>query len=582
MAESTAERARRHSSATDESRSAQSPESPRTPVDLRQLAVRRGPASRPQRRRLAISSRVWARYVAPLAVISAFAAMIVWTARASLLPSEPVTVMPVMTMRAEVVQSGTPLFQCAGWVEPRPTPISVTALADGVVERLLVVEGQAVEAGEPVAYLIDADARLALESAEAELRLREAEWTRTKARAAAARTRIAHPLHLQNPLSEAESMLAKLNTELAGLPKQLEAAEARERFLRLDLQGKIAAREALSQRLLDQAQSELDVASAAVAELRDRKRRLEEERDLLTSRRDLLAKQLEMKIEDTREAEEAEAAVQAAEASVAQAKAAVGAARLRLERMVVRAPRQGRIWRLLAQPGARVGSAGSDGGKESGVVATMYDPAQLQLRTDVPLDQVRHVQPGQPVRIETEAAADGLTGEVLFKTAFTDMQKNTLDVKVAIHHPPSDLRPDMLARVTYFAPQRAAASDSAEKQVRLVLPKVLIEQAEAGQARVWVADLVESRARSRIVKPGRPISGGEMIEIVEGIGPADRVIVAGRERLADGARIRVTGEDATLGVEAGGSRNAGRGIKRFVAPPNARPQPEQQPVAPRS
>ena len=63
-------------------------------------------------------------------------------------------VVPVHVARAEVQQAGTPLFKAAGWVEPRPTPILVAALASGVVERLLVVEDQAVETGQPVAELV--------------------------------------------------------------------------------------------------------------------------------------------------------------------------------------------------------------------------------------------------------------------------------------------------------------------------------------------------------------------------------------------------------------------------------------------
>src|SRR5205814_3246818 len=84
----------------------------------------------------------------------------------------------------------TPLFRAAGWAEPRPTPTVVTALAEGVVEKLFVVEGQAVEAGEVVARLIDADARLALDAAEADVKLREGELAAARAALVAARVRL--------------------------------------------------------------------------------------------------------------------------------------------------------------------------------------------------------------------------------------------------------------------------------------------------------------------------------------------------------------------------------------------------------
>src|SRR5262249_55525296 len=120
-------------------------------VDLRQLAVRR---ERPPAAGLARPRHLLSRYVLPAAVLLGFTALAGWSARDSLLPARPVTVVPVLTTRAEVRQEGTPLFQSAGWIEPRPTPTLVTALTEGVVEQLLVVEGQEVQAGEPVARLL--------------------------------------------------------------------------------------------------------------------------------------------------------------------------------------------------------------------------------------------------------------------------------------------------------------------------------------------------------------------------------------------------------------------------------------------
>src|SRR5438046_2519026 len=80
---------------------------------------------------------------------------------------------------------------------PRPTPILVTALAEGVVDKLLVVEGQEVQAGAVVAHLIDVDARLALKAAKADLQLRQAELNGAQAALQAARTNSDKPVHLE-------------------------------------------------------------------------------------------------------------------------------------------------------------------------------------------------------------------------------------------------------------------------------------------------------------------------------------------------------------------------------------------------
>ncbi len=535
-------------------------------LDLRQLAVDRGSSGAAHDSASVVKHRshLFTRYILPGGLLLGFLGLVAWSARASLLPARSVTVMPVLSVQTEVRQAGTPLFQAAGWVEPRPTPIVVTALAEGVVERLLVVEGQAVKAGEPVATLIEADARLALEGAEAELRLREADLAKAKAQLVSAQNRIKYPLHLQAPLAEAEAALAKVQTELASLPAKLAAAEARLRFAQLDLDGKLAAKTALSQRTIDLAQSELDNAKAFVDELRTGKVQLEAEAAALSARRDTLKQQLDLRIDETREVATAEAGVRAAEALVRQAQNAVDVARLRLERMVVRAPQDGRVLRLIARPGSRVSGLSPNSMEESSTIVTLYDPEMLQLRTDVPLEQVPRVRPGQPVKIETEAVPGGLEGEVLFKTAFTDLQKNTLDVKVAIKNPPADLRPDMLARVTFLAAPDPGIEAKPSEQLRLLVPASLVENDEGG-SRVWVADQLAGRARTRTIKVGQQTGKGDLVEVLEGLSQLDKIIVGGREGLKNGERIVISGEDTTQGVEVAAGRGPSKKIKRIIS-----------------
>ncbi len=537
---------------------------PASRVDLSQLAVRRDasgaaqPAHGPRRRR-----HLFSRYLLPLGLLLGFLGLIAWSARESLLPSRSVTVMPVLSVRAAVRQAGTPLFQAAGWVEPRPTSIVVTALAEGVVERLLVVEDQEVAAGEPLANLIDADAKLALEGAEAELELREADLARAGANLTSARKRMQYPLHLEAPLAEAAAALAKAQKELNSLPSLLAAAEARERFARLDFEGKTAAKAALPGRDVDRAKSELESTAATVQELRTREEQLAAEVAALRSHRDTLQRQLELKIDETGAVAAGEANVKAAKALVRRERNAVDTAKLRLQRMVVRAPRAGRVLRLVASPGTKVAGLSPYARQESSTVVTLYDPKMLQLRTDVPLDQVPGVQVGQPVKIETESVPEGLQGEVLFKTAFTDLQKNTLDVKVAIINPPADLKPGMLARVTFLAAPKPGSSQQPIKKLCMLVPGPLVEQGQGG-SRVWVADQAAGLARARTVKVGRPTGKGDLVEILEGLTETDKLIVGGREGLEDGQRITVTAEDTTLGIERTAQRGPSKKIKRIM------------------
>src|SRR5262249_23307839 len=179
------------------------------------------------------------------------------------------------------------------------------------------------------------------------------------------------------------------------------------------------------------ADNELKAATAQFEELTARGPRVQREVKGLADKRDALRKRLELKTEETRQLADAEGQVEAAEARLRQAQVAVEAARLRLDRTVVRAPVAGKVLALVARPGTRLMGFSGASHQDATTVVTLYDPAQLQVRADVRLEDVPRVQPGQAVKIETPAAPGGpLDGVVLFPTSQADIQKNTLQVKV--------------------------------------------------------------------------------------------------------------------------------------------------------
>ena len=232
-----------------------------------------------------------------------------------------------------------------------------------------------------------------------------------------------------------------------------------------------------------------------------------------------------------------------------QAKTARDTARLRLDRMEVKAPASGRVLALVARPGMRLTGLNPGSLHDSSTVLTMYDPASLQVRVDVRLDDVTKVFPGQKARVESAAAPGrAIEGRVLLATSQADIQKNTLSVKVALVNPPASLRPEMLCQVTFLSPPRPAADDKKREPYRMLVPRQLVDNTGAGPA-LWVADRLSGTARRRTVELG--LSAGDLVEVVAGLDTSDKVIVGGREGLREGARVRVTGEDETLGIGAG-------------------------------
>lgn len=509
-------------------------------VDLSGLVIDRGdtanPGVKPRR-------HVWSRYVLPLVLIAGFVSLIVWAAWDFVFPPREVTVMPVISSTAEIREEGTPLFNASGWIEPRPTPIRVAALAPGVVEELLVVEDQPVKKGGVVAELVKADAKLSYDGAMADLKLRKAELEEVESSLKAAQTRFKQPVHLEAALGEAQASLAKIQTELKNLPFQSKRAVADEQAARKDYEGKVAAKGVVSGVQIDIAKSKMESAQATVAELRDREKSLQNEQQALVQRRDALKTQLELLADELNAKEAAEAQLRAAEARVEQAEVAKAEARLQLDRMTITAPVDGRVYQLVANPGSRIGSGMTQmQGHDGSTVVTMYQPDKLQIRVDVYFPDVPQVSLNQPVEINNAALKDPLRGTVLFISSEADIQKNSLEVKVAIPDPPRVFKPEMLVDVTFLAPATPEQPDEPTRELRLYVPGQLVQ--EGGF--VWVADQSDGIARKIKVETGRPGNGG-LVEVKEGLTVSNRLITNHLDELNSGERITVIGEDSAFG-----------------------------------
>jgi len=512
-------------------------------LDLSQLAVERQPVAKPATRR---RKALLTRYVLPAAILLSFVGLFAWAARESFLPATPVTITPVVVSRAEVQQAGTPLFQAAGWVEPRPTPVIASSLAPGVIRDMLVVEGQKVAKDEPVATLIDLDAKLVLGNAEAQHQLQTAEVQRAEATLVAARTNLDNPVELQAVLADAEAAVSELELTLVNLPFALETAQTKQALAQDNYRRKKQAGDAIPGRILREAEAELATAINAVKELTARRPTLETQLVSLRKRHEALAQKLELKTDLKRAFAVAKANLAVAQAQLQQTELAIQSARLNLDRMVVRSPIDGRVLSLEARPGQRLAGLNPHSEQGASAVVGLYDPQSLQVRVDVRLEDIPQVIIGQPTMIESAALGEAIHGEVISVTTRADIQKNTLQVKVAITTPPEVIKPEMLAKVTFLAPQsRSAPTADAQPVLRMFIPRSLVANTEGG-ASVWVADLTARVASRKSIEVGKSAAQGDLIEIIRGLSPTDKIIVAGREQLGEGTRIRVSGEDTTL------------------------------------
>lgn len=117
-----------------------------------------------------------------------------------------------------------------------------------------------------------------------------------------------------------------------------------------------------------------------------------------------------------------------AKAVVEQSDAARAEAELTLARAEVRAPVAGVVMARLAAPGSLVGMDAS-----TAAVAQLFDPNNLQVRTDVPLADAGKLRVGQQALVQFDSLpGQTVRGRVLRLVQQADIAKNTLQAKVLL------------------------------------------------------------------------------------------------------------------------------------------------------
>jgi HlyD family secretion protein len=471
-----------------------------------------------------------------------------------IMPATDVRVVPVVIKNVQGQSIGSVTVQAPGWLEPDPHPTYVSALTEGVVDEIKVLEGQRVEAGQVVATLIDDDARLGLAQADAELAQRRSDVEAAQATHHAALQNLEHLIAPRQMLAVAEARITETDAAIAQNKADVNAAratleETRDEYARkAPLIDSGAVSEALVRRLDLRVQSQEAALQAIEAQL-----------DVLTAQRhrfqaDLEAarENLELRITEQRDVELAQAAVGRARAALAMAQAKRDEAALRLDRMDVRSPVAGVVMIRLASPGSKLVFGGE---MHSAHVVHLYDPAHMQVRVDVPLADAASVGVGQPAEVIVEVLPDHtFTGTVTRVVHEADIAKNTVEVKVAIDNPSEALKPEMLARVRFRAMRTPenTTSQTSLRQRTFAPTQFLINVSDATAQALVVTDLSGQRGRAelRTLELGASQIDGWR-EVTSGLQPGDLIVANAPASLGDGDRIRVLGESNT--TPAGGS-----------------------------
>ncbi len=427
-----------------------------------------------------------------------------------LIPARSVEVTTVVTRQASIDDSPPPtvtadapaadpyrgplLFQASGWVEPDPYPIMATALTSGVIDEVHVLEGETVTEDQVLVTLVAEDAALNLETAQQRL-------ASLKAQA------MAHNLQVTG-----------VEARIATLEKRVKAAKAREKLL--------ADPARRLREIEDRVVREQDVVEAQLA-LEAQKAQVEA---LQAERDELLAEKARL-----------EAGCISFEAQVKEAKTAVARAQLALDRTKIKSPINGAVSRLMAQPGDKKMLEMDD--KESATVAILYDPKSLQARIDVPLAEAGKLEIGQPVLIRTNLLPDQeFKGTVTRIVGEADLQRNTLQAKVAIHNPDPRLRPEMLCRGEFLTPPEPDSPSgphraSQPSRVEVFVPEAALTRHADSSAVVWTVNGEENRAEPREITLLPSDFPGHWL-VREGLKPGERLVLNPPANLSSGERLR--------------------------------------------
>ncbi len=500
------------------------------------------------------------RVLLPGVVVLALLLIVAFSAQSVLRPAVGVEVAPVVL---KAPAAGTPdeagkgtrilppsggrgvTVQAAGWLEADPFYVAATALAEGVVEEVLVLEGERVEKGQVVARLVREDAELSLRQAEAEVERRRAELETARADLRAAETDWENPVERERAVATMGAMLNETVAELDQLPALI--ATERDVLERLEEElertSQAVQSGAVNELELVKVRQDTDAQKNRLIAIGAREAILKARRDRLEAELHAAEENLRLRVEERRALDAATASVARAGAELTRAEAMEAEAQLRLDRMTIHAPISGLVQQRLKVPGDKV-MFGMDEAHSAHIVH-LYDPSMIQVRVDVPLADASHVYIGQACEVVVEVLPETtFRGEVTRITNEADLQKNTLQIKVRVLDPSPLLRPEMLTRVRFLPRGREAGTGTASAGGESFSGTMLVDERAlvGGGSGVWIVrDRRGDRGKAERVAVELGSETDGFFEVRSGLKPGDLTIVSNMDRLSEDTLVRVRG-----------------------------------------
>lgn len=218
--------------------------------------------------------------------------------------------------------------------------------------------------------------------------------------------------------------------------------------------------------------------------------------------------------------DKARGALDTAHASIEAAQSLLGFAK-------ISAPFTGVITMRYIDSGAFVPAATAGSSPQNAALFTLMDFGTVRVQIGVPEMEVPLVRPGQPVKIAIEELPGrAIEGKVSRIAYALDEATRTMLVETDLPNGDQKLRPGMYAMVKIGVEQHT--------EVLLMPAEALVMEKTAA----FVYKLADGKARKTPVTIG--FNDGTSVELLKGVEPGDRLILAGKLPLADGLLVQIT------------------------------------------
>ena len=187
----------------------------------------------------------------------------------------------------------------------------------------------------------------------------------------------------------------------------------------------------------------------------------------------------------------------------------------------ITAPFSGIITQRNVDPGALI-----QAGSASSAIVGLMDFSRVRLQVSVPEVEAARVAVGQPVLVTTDNLPGAhFDGKVTRFSYALDPASRTMLAEVVLDNPELALRPGMLV---------TARMGIEHKESALLMPE---ESLVMEKANAFAYTVAGNKAVKHPIKIG--FNDGKNVEVLEGLAPAETVILAGKLKLSDGQAVQV-------------------------------------------